>query len=303
MATDHLGRHSPSGIDVSTAQHPIVSRTADLRQRGFGHGWRVNSRRRVSNRAAGRASPSTKLTRSQARQNRALRRDAAMTDRIIEFLARPPRDGPRRWPVPRRRPRRRARQLHLLRQGVARHARVLRGEGQSRAGSARRCSPLSAPASTRPRSSRSSRCSPPAATPDRISFGNTIKKERDIARAYALGVRLFAVDCEAEVEKIARVAPGSRVFCRILCDGAGAEWPLSRKFGCVARDGGRRARARASARPRRARPFVPCRLAAAQPAHVGRRAEGGGGRSSAISASAASICRWSISAAAFRRSI
>ena len=26
------------------------------------------------------------------------------------------------------------------------------------------------------------------ATPDRISFGNTIKKERDIARAYALGV-------------------------------------------------------------------------------------------------------------------
>jgi ornithine decarboxylase len=23
------------------------------------------------------------------------------------------------------------------------------------------------------------------------------------------------------------------VFCRILCDGAGAEWPLSRKFGCV----------------------------------------------------------------------
>jgi ornithine decarboxylase len=71
------------------------------------------------------------------------------------------------------------------------------------------------------------------ATPDRISFGNTIKKERDIARAYALGVRLFAVDCEAEVEKIARAAPGSKVFCRILCDGAGAEWPLSRKFGCA----------------------------------------------------------------------
>jgi len=70
------------------------------------------------------------------------------------------------------------------------------------------------------------------ATADRISFGNTIKKERDIARAYELGVRLFAVDCEAEVEKIARAAPGARVFCRILCDGAGAEWPLSRKFGC-----------------------------------------------------------------------
>jgi ornithine decarboxylase len=71
------------------------------------------------------------------------------------------------------------------------------------------------------------------AAPERISFGNTIKKERDIARAYALGVRLYAVDCEAEVEKIARAAPGSKVFCRILCDGAGAEWPLSRKFGCA----------------------------------------------------------------------
>src|ERR1700728_4209043 len=57
------------------------------------------------------------------------------------------------------------------------------------------------------------------ATPDRISFGNTIKKEGDIARAYALGVRLFAVDCEAEVEKIARAAPGAKVFCRILCNG------------------------------------------------------------------------------------
>jgi ornithine decarboxylase len=70
------------------------------------------------------------------------------------------------------------------------------------------------------------------ASPDRISFGNTIKKERDIARAFALGVRLYAVDCKPEVEKVARAAPGSKVFCRILCDGAGAEWPLSRKFGC-----------------------------------------------------------------------
>src|SRR6266436_3685775 len=72
------------------------------------------------------------------------------------------------------------------------------------------------------------------AAPDRVSFGNTIKKERDIARAYALGVRLFAVDCKAEVEKVARVAPGARVFCRILFACAGAEWPLSRKFGCDA---------------------------------------------------------------------
>jgi len=68
---------------------------------------------------------------------------------------------------------------------------------------------------------------------DRISFGNTIKKERDIAAAYGLGVRMFAVDSCEEVDKIARVAPSARVFCRILTDGAGAEWPLSRKFGCT----------------------------------------------------------------------
>jgi len=71
------------------------------------------------------------------------------------------------------------------------------------------------------------------ASVDRISYGNTIKKERDIKRAFELGVRLFAVDCEAEVEKVARAAPGAKVFCRMLCDGTGAEWPLSRKFGCA----------------------------------------------------------------------
>ena len=70
------------------------------------------------------------------------------------------------------------------------------------------------------------------AGPERISYGNTIKKERDIARAYALGVRLYAVDCAAEVEKVARAAPGARVLCRILSDCAGSDWPLSRKFGC-----------------------------------------------------------------------
>ncbi|PZO81824.1 MAG: ornithine decarboxylase [Mesorhizobium amorphae] len=71
------------------------------------------------------------------------------------------------------------------------------------------------------------------ATPDRVSFGNTIKKERDIARAHALGISLFAIDCVEEAEKVARAAPGARVFCRVLTDGAGAEWPLSRKFGCA----------------------------------------------------------------------
>ncbi|MBF0129668.1 MAG: type III PLP-dependent enzyme [Alphaproteobacteria bacterium] len=75
-------------------------------------------------------------------------------------------------------------------------------------------------------------CLRSGATADRLSFGNTIKKKADIAYAYEKGLRLFAFDSEAELRKIAEAAPGSKVFCRILVDNSGAEWPLSRKFGC-----------------------------------------------------------------------
>lgn len=75
-------------------------------------------------------------------------------------------------------------------------------------------------------------CLAAGARPEAISFGNTVKKERSIAAAYALGVRMYAFDSEAELRKLARSAPGSRVYCRILVGNDGAEWPLSRKFGC-----------------------------------------------------------------------
>jgi ornithine decarboxylase len=64
-----------------------------------------------------------------------------------------------------------------------------------------------------------------------MSYGNTIKKERDIAHAYRHGIRLYATDSVPDLEKIARAAPGSRVFFRIFCDCKSADWPLSRKFG------------------------------------------------------------------------
>ncbi len=67
--------------------------------------------------------------------------------------------------------------------------------------------------------------------PERISYGNTIKKEKDIAYAYEKGVRLFVTDSESDLKKLARKAPGSRVFFRILTESEGADWPLSRKFG------------------------------------------------------------------------
>lgn len=69
-------------------------------------------------------------------------------------------------------------------------------------------------------------------SPAKISYGNTIKKEADIAIAYKLGVRLFAIDSVEELLKISRAAPGSSVFCRILTNCPGAQWPLTRKFGC-----------------------------------------------------------------------
>lgn len=75
-------------------------------------------------------------------------------------------------------------------------------------------------------------CLAAGAPPERISFGNTIKKQAHIARAFDLGVRLFAFDSIAELEKLAVAAPGARVYCRFLMSGDGADWPLSEKFGC-----------------------------------------------------------------------
>ena len=74
-------------------------------------------------------------------------------------------------------------------------------------------------------------------SPDRVSFGNTIKKARHVREAYEKGVRLFASDSEADIRNLAREAPGSRVFFRILMDAitSDADWPLSRKFGCQSR--------------------------------------------------------------------
>jgi ornithine decarboxylase len=75
-------------------------------------------------------------------------------------------------------------------------------------------------------------CLAAGAKPEQISFGNTIKKAVDIATAYRLGIRLFAFDSLQELEKLAKHAPGSQVYCRLLMECPGAEWPLSRKFGC-----------------------------------------------------------------------
>lgn len=71
------------------------------------------------------------------------------------------------------------------------------------------------------------------ASPDHISFGNTVKRASDIEFAHYAGITLFAADAEEELEKIAAHAPGARVYIRLIVDASQADWPLSRKFGCA----------------------------------------------------------------------
>ncbi len=66
---------------------------------------------------------------------------------------------------------------------------------------------------------------------DRISYGNTIKKHGDIEYFYQKGIRLFVTDSDTDLLNLAKYAPGSKVFFRLLTEGRGADWPLSRKFG------------------------------------------------------------------------
>jgi ornithine decarboxylase len=76
-------------------------------------------------------------------------------------------------------------------------------------------------------------CLDAGASPESISYGNTLKKASAIRRAHAAGVSLFAFDSAEELEKIADNARGAKVYCRIMVGNAGADWPLSRKFGAT----------------------------------------------------------------------
>lgn len=65
-----------------------------------------------------------------------------------------------------------------------------------------------------------------------LSYGNTIKKIKDISYAYKKGIRYFTTDSLSDVENLATYAPGSKITFRILLpEGGKSDWPLSRKFG------------------------------------------------------------------------
>ncbi len=67
--------------------------------------------------------------------------------------------------------------------------------------------------------------------PMKMSFGNTIKKPQDIRYFHEQGVPMFVTDSEYDLQRIAENAPGAKVYFRLLTEGTGADWPLSRKFG------------------------------------------------------------------------
>jgi len=68
-------------------------------------------------------------------------------------------------------------------------------------------------------------------SPERVISSNPVKRPDFIQRAARLGIDRFAFDSEAELEKLARWAPGSRVYVRMTVDNSGSEWPLSKKYG------------------------------------------------------------------------
>ncbi len=67
--------------------------------------------------------------------------------------------------------------------------------------------------------------------PERIISSNPVKPPDFIDFAYSRGIKKFAIDSFAEVDKIVKIAPRARVYVRITVPNEGSEWPLLRKFG------------------------------------------------------------------------
>ena len=68
-------------------------------------------------------------------------------------------------------------------------------------------------------------------TPEKISFGNIAKRSIDIKKAHEYKIDLYVFDCEEELEKIAKNAPGVKVYYRLHIRAENAILPLDKKFG------------------------------------------------------------------------
>ncbi len=68
-------------------------------------------------------------------------------------------------------------------------------------------------------------------SPEKCIFSNTVTFPADIHYAFERGVTAFVADSDYEVRKLARHAPGSKLYVRLLVDNKDAAHPLGEKFG------------------------------------------------------------------------
>lgn len=71
---------------------------------------------------------------------------------------------------------------------------------------------------------------------ERILFSNPVKRIKDIINAYEYGVEWFVIDCVEEMIKIFSYVPKAKIYLRIEVSNDGADYPLSKKFGCKKSD-------------------------------------------------------------------
>ena len=71
---------------------------------------------------------------------------------------------------------------------------------------------------------------------DRIIASNPVKTKAFIISAFEAGVELYTFDSYAEVEKLSRFAPKSKVYVRLTVSNDGSQWPLTKKFGVETED-------------------------------------------------------------------
>ncbi len=72
---------------------------------------------------------------------------------------------------------------------------------------------------------------------DRIITSNPVKTFKFMKRAAEYGIKYYAYDSKDEVDKIASIVPGAKVYIRLSVPNEGSEWPLSKKFGVEIDDG------------------------------------------------------------------
>lgn len=72
--------------------------------------------------------------------------------------------------------------------------------------------------------------------PHKIIYGTSIKPLDHIHRAAKLGIDRFAADSKEELEKIAAIAPGARIFVRTIVDDTGSVFTMSERFGSPVED-------------------------------------------------------------------